>query len=141
MRVPLDLDARDDARGDRDALAALGVADDAHLVLKARHLATLERRHALPEARLVDLERREVALVRDLHPSRDVLARVSRLKPRASAHTRDQPNAPSRHEDLARAARLADLDVRRIGDDVRIRQHAPAGVGGGGEAGAARLFG
>ena len=111
--VPLDLDARDDALRDRDALAALGVPDDAHLVLQARHRAERQGLDALPEARVVDVERREVALVREFLPRRHVLPRV---------------------------ARLAHLDVRRVGDDVRVRQDAHRAVVHDREARARRLL-
>eukprot|EP00962_Isochrysis_galbana_P028011 scaffold8831_cov135-Isochrysis_galbana.AAC.5 len=62
--VPLDLDARDDALRDRDALPTLGVADHRHLVLERRHAAEGKGRDALPEGLVCHPERRQVALVR-----------------------------------------------------------------------------
>eukprot|EP00966_Prymnesium_polylepis_P030414 707224-Prymnesium_polylepis.2 len=101
VHIPLDLDARYDAHRNRDALAALRVADHRHLVLQRRHRAKLERRHVRPELFVFDGEHREVALVPHLDARRHVLGRI---------------------------ARLAQLDVRRVQHHVRIREHVRAAL-------------
>mmetsp|Transcript_31534 Transcript_31534/g.99133 ORF Transcript_31534/g.99133 Transcript_31534/m.99133 type:complete len:541 (-) Transcript_31534:51-1673(-) len=77
--VPLDLDARDDALRDRDALASLRVPHHRNLVLQRRHRTKLERLDALPKGVVRHGESGEVALVRDARHLRHVLLRVARL--------------------------------------------------------------
>ena len=77
VAVALDLDARDDALGDRDFLAADRVADHGDLVAQPRHVADLGGLDIVKEIRWFDdFEQGEVAVVADrLHPG-DRLVRM-----------------------------------------------------------------
>ncbi len=79
MAVALDLDARHDALGDRDLLAADREADDGDAVAQIGQLAQLGRLDAVQEVPVVDPDEGQVAVVADADDARDRLFRVGDL--------------------------------------------------------------
>ena len=117
--VPLHLDARDDALGDRHLFAADRVTDHLHGLAQPRQVADARRRHAGGEGRVLDLQQREVAVVADDRDAGDDLGDVVLLLHLHEGGVGDDVGAGEhlpRPDDHARAGAAA----RRLGGERAV---------------------